>query len=108
MPGRIVDPHDHVRITLRALVRLTMSTFRMSLGSMNGPFLVYLDMGYAFLRRTMNLSDGRLPRVRLPSVGLPQGDFGLGMPTGALPSPPPCGWSLGFIAEPRTCGRRRR
>ncbi len=22
------------------------------------------------------------------------------------PSPPPCGWSIGFIAVPRTCGRR--
>ena len=29
----------------------------------------------------------------------------LDVPTGTVPSPPPCGWSFGFITEPRTVGR---
>src|SRR6056297_3577888 len=54
----------------------------------------------------MNRFDGLLRlRVRLPSVFLPHGLIGDGIPIGALPSPPPCGWSTGFIAEPRTVGR---
>jgi hypothetical protein len=39
-------------------------------------------------------------RVFLPS-GLPHGDTG-GRPPDVLPSPPPRGWSTGFIATPRT------
>ena len=38
-------------------------------------------------------------------AGLPHGVWGW-PPMGALPSPPPWGWSRGFIAEPRTVGRR--
>ena len=34
-------------------------------------------------------------RVFKPSAGLPQGVHGPERPTGARPSPPPCGWSLG-------------
>ena len=40
-----------------------------------------------------------------PRAGLPQGVIGPERPIGARPSPPPCGWSLGFITEPRTVGR---
>ena len=43
-------------------------------------------------------------RVLRPRAGLPQGVLGPGRPIGDLPSPPPCGWSLGFITEPRTVG----
>src|SRR5207253_561132 len=54
--------------------------------------------------RTISLSDSLcLARVRLPSVGTPHGVTGC-RPL-ALPSPPPCGWSTGFIAVPRTPGR---
>ena len=35
---------------------------------------------------------------------LPQGVQGPGRPMLVLPSPPPCGWSLGFMTEPRTVG----
>ena len=35
---------------------------------------------------------------------LPHGVTGLGIPIGDLPSPPPCGWSFGFITTPRTVG----
>src|SRR5436305_4257765 len=41
-------------------------------------------------------------RVR-PSF-LPQGETGW-RPPEVLPSPPPCGWSTGFITTPRTVGR---
>src|SRR5262249_41784681 len=55
--------------------------------------------------RTINLSDSLcFFRVRLPSVGTPHGVTGW-RPPFDLPSPPPCGWSTGFIAEPRTVGR---
>src|SRR5437660_9462171 len=55
--------------------------------------------------RTMSLVDGFfLCRVFLPST-LPQGEVG-GRPPDVLPSPPPSGWSTGFIATPRTLGRR--
>src|SRR6185295_17901464 len=53
-------------------------------------------------RRTISLSDGLVRRVR-PS-GLPAGLTGW-RPPEVLPSPPPCGWSTGFIATPRTVGR---
>src|SRR5215218_1565039 len=43
-----------------------------------------------------------LSRVR-PS-GWPHGETGW-RPPDVLPSPPPCGWSIGFMATPRTDGR---
>src|SRR5262245_51355398 len=55
--------------------------------------------------RTIRLFDSLcLLLVRLPSVGTPHGVTGWRPPLD-LPSPPPCGWSTGFIAEPRTVGR---
>src|SRR5581483_11958916 len=55
--------------------------------------------------RTINLLDSLcFDRVRLPSVGTPHGVTGW-RPPFDLPSPPPCGWSTGFIALPRTVGR---
>src|SRR6185503_6562016 len=45
-----------------------------------------------------------LLRVLYPRVGWPQGVTGF-RPPEVLPSPPPCGWSTGFIATPRTFGR---
>src|SRR5438067_69926 len=57
------------------------------------------------LARTINLSDCLcFWRVRFPSVGTPHGVTGC-RPPFDFPSPPPCGWSTGFIAEPRTPGR---
>src|SRR5262245_17485441 len=55
--------------------------------------------------RTISLLDSLcFLRVRLPSVGTPHGVTGC-RPPFDLPSPPPCGWSTGFIADPRTVGR---
>src|SRR6185312_17328120 len=45
-----------------------------------------------------------LLRVFLPLVGLPHGVTGWRPPL-VRPSPPPWGWSIGFIAVPRTEGR---
>ena len=56
-------------------------------------------------RRIIYLSEGLRFRVFAPSVGLPQGVRGVGIPIGALPSPPPWGWSTGFMAIPRVWGR---
>src|SRR5690606_13754019 len=57
--------------------------------------------------RTMYLSE-RLFRFRvLTPSGLPHGETG-GRPPDVRPSPPPNGWSIGFIATPRTLGRRPR
>src|SRR5438105_1992451 len=53
-------------------------------------------------RRTMALFDA-LPRTRVrpPLAGTPVGLTGCRPPL-VRPSPPPCGWSIGFIAVPRT------
>src|SRR3989454_9622379 len=53
----------------------------------------------------MSFEDGFfLCRVFFPST-LPQGEVG-GRPPEVFPSPPPSGWSTGFIATPRTRGWR--
>ena len=54
----------------------------------------------------MSLVEAFLLRLVLtPSARLPHGVRGASRPTGDLPSPPPCGWSFGFMTEPRTVGR---
>ena len=46
-----------------------------------------------------------LHRVFFPLVCHPHGETGCGFPCGDFPSPPPCGWSTGFITTPRDWGR---
>src|SRR3954464_5332669 len=53
----------------------------------------------------MNLSVVLRLRVLYPLVGRPHGDTGC-RPPDVLPSPPPSGWSTGFIDTPRLCGLR--
>src|ERR1700730_9948203 len=53
---------------------------------------------------TMNLSVALFDRLFLPLVALPHGLTGC-RPPDVLPSPPPCGWSTGFMTTPRTVGR---
>src|SRR5664280_387521 len=56
------------------------------------------------LRRvTINTSVRLLLRVLYPRVGWPHGVTGC-RPPEVLPSPPPCGWSTGFIVTPRLAG----
>src|SRR5205085_1150550 len=52
----------------------------------------------------MNLLVRLLLRVLYPRVGWPHGVTGW-RPPEVLPSPPPCGWSTGFMATRRTVGR---
>src|SRR5581483_8112249 len=54
-------------------------------------------------RRTISFCDG-LFLLRVRPSGLPHGDTGW-RPPELLPSPPPSGWSTGFMATPRVCGR---
>ncbi len=62
-------------------------------------------MTFDLRRRTMNPSVRLLLRVFMPFVFQPHGDVGW-RPPEVLPSPPPIGWSTGFIATPRLCGRQ--
>src|SRR5690606_37169628 len=55
-------------------------------------------------RRTIRRLLGLL-RLRVRPSGWPHGDTGW-RPPEVLPSPPPCGWSTGFMTTPRTVGRR--
>src|SRR5215472_17827 len=66
--------------------------------------LLCLCQSRYFRRRTINLLVRLLRRVLYPFVGTPHGVTGW-RPPDVLPSPPPCGWSTGFIATPRTLGR---
>src|SRR5206468_10274852 len=73
---------------------------RRALSSRNAAWLVQLLLFPR--RRTMSLSDLFGLRVR-PSF-FPHGLVGLRPPLD-FPSPPPNGWSTGFMATPRTLGR---
>src|SRR5690606_39875009 len=115
--GKIVESRLQVRITLRSPLVFMRSIFFISLGLTYGPFFrlrgifyppVTRFAFYRFLlrRRMMYWSVRLLRRVFLPRVGLPQGVFGLAIPIGERPSPPPCGCEAGSIAVPRTDGRQ--
>src|SRR5215475_4245613 len=89
-----------------------VSAFLRRKPSTKGPFHTERAMArpsYFFFRAwrlaTMNLVVDLLRRVFLPLVGNPQGVTGW-RPPDVRPSPPPCGWSMGFIATPRLCGMR--
>src|SRR5699024_9106496 len=112
--GKIVERRDHVLITALSFAAFRASTFFSRLASAKGPFFNERDILYppyyfakAFPSRllTMSLLDCLFFfLVFRPSAGLPHGVHGPGRPIPVLPSPPPCGWSLGFITEPRTVG----
>src|SRR3989344_3121387 len=62
---------------------------------------------YLVLLRTTNLFDFFfLFLVFLPPVILPCLVFGRLVPRPCFPSPPPCGWSTGFLTVPLTFGLR--
>src|SRR5690606_4551004 len=120
--GEIVEARAHVLMTRFSPRAFIAWIFSRSRASMYGPFLIDRAMGLPSLLpfpvrydvalprrrpRTMYLFDSLFRRrVFLPS-GLPHGDTG-GRPPDVRPSPPPSGWSIGFIATPRTFGRRPR
>src|SRR5687767_6399557 len=111
----MVEARDHVRTICFDPEVFIPSIRFMSRSSTNGPFFVDRPTLAPYLLslprrrpRTMSLSESLcFRRVRLPSVGTPHGVTGC-RPPFDFPSPPPCGWSTGFIAEPRTVGRRPR
>src|SRR5579859_6896810 len=131
MSGVTVLRRDQVLITLRSPAAFIASTFSRRWSSMNGPFFKlrgirwllryapcarvresslrssarphYLRAPRVRRRRMMSLSLV-LPFLRVRPSGLPHGDTGW-RPPELLPSPPPSGWSTGFIATPRTDGR---
>src|SRR3546814_6964877 len=110
MSGMIVDRRDHDLMTFFSLFSLSASTFFRRWSSTKGPFLRERGMLVSYRReprvrrrRTiMSVDFFFLLRVR-PS-GLPQGETGW-RPPEVLPSPPPWGWSTGFITTPRDWGR---
>src|SRR5262245_28013245 len=98
----MVERRDQVLMTLRSLAAFIASTFFIRCSSTNGPFLS--DRAMAYLRLLMMKPWVRLLlRVLAPLVGLPQGVTGW-RPPEVLPSPPPCGWSTGFMTTPRLWG----
>src|ERR1700743_2897822 len=104
-----MDRRDQVLITVLVPFSFCTSTFFIRWSSTKGPFLRLRGIETApyrlFLprRRLISRSLGLFSwRVR-PS-GLPHGLTGW-RPPEVLPSPPPCGWSIGFMATPRTEGR---
>src|SRR5580700_5856948 len=111
MSGMIVERRDHVLITRFSLVAFKASTFLSRWSSTKGPFLRLRGIGQGSFgsghrraprlrrRRTIIWSDG-LWRDRVRPSGFPHGDTGW-RPPDDLPSPPPSGWSTGFMATPR-------
>src|SRR5581483_9492563 len=105
--GIIVDDRLHVFTTRFSRVSFKCETFLMRESATNGPFFNDLAIGYAFRFRTIIFVVRLLRRVFLPIVICPHGVVG-GRPDVERASPPPCGWSTGFIAIPRTLGRLPR
>src|SRR5690606_38740063 len=109
----MVDRRLQVLTTAFLLALSASPIFLRRWSSTNGPFLIeramvagpYWLRGPARRPDTMNLSVRLLVRVLCPLVLRPQGLTGCGLPWPDLPSPPPCGWSTGFMARPRTVGR---
>src|SRR5437867_8378268 len=99
----IVERRDQVLMTFFSRSRFMVSTFFCRWASIKGPFFSERAI-YFVLRLTMNLEVLLLRRVLYPFVGWPHGLTGW-RPPEVFPSPPPCGWSMGFIATPRTVGR---
>src|SRR5471032_1649145 len=110
----IIERRDQVLITFFDLASLATTTLRSRCSSTKGPFLrllgIFSDSYLRFLpalrRRTMSWSLSRL-RCRVRPSFWPHGVTGW-RPPDVLPSPPPCGWSTGFMATPRTVGRTPR
>src|SRR5512136_234648 len=106
--GRMVDLRDHVfRIFLSPDVFMA-SIFLLRLASTKGPFLT--DLGTApsvylllVLLEIISLVVFLFFLVLTPS-GSPHGEQP-GRPPEDFPSPPPSGWSTGFMTTPRTRGR---
>src|SRR3989304_6065953 len=102
--GVMVERRDQVFRTFLSRLRFISSIRLSNLGSTYGPFFTDRPMGGSyFLRFTISFEDcKRLRRVFRSSF--PQGLQGC-RPPEDFPSPPPRGWSWGFMATPPTEGR---
>src|SRR5512134_4091701 len=105
--GTTVERRDQVLTTFFSPAAFSAAIFVRRWPSTNGPFLVERDIAffsrpYAFRRLTMSASVRLLLRVLKPLVFQPHGEHGC-RPPDVFPSPPPIGWSTGFIATPRLC-----
>src|SRR3954463_6073565 len=107
----MVERRLQILITSRRPDARATSAFLSREPSTNGAFQTERTMSgvpYFFrlwrLMRMNRLVD-LFERVFLPLVGLPPGFTG-GGPPGVRPSPPPCGWSMGFMTTPRLGGRQ--
>src|ERR1700733_6179131 len=113
MSGMMVERRDQVLMTFLSPLEFRTSTFLSRWSSTKGPFfrlrgmipqpLVYRRAPRGRRRRTTIELDFFL-RDRVRPSGLPHGETGW-RPPEDLPSPPPNGWSTGFMATPRVCGR---
>src|SRR5579863_7222475 len=103
--GRMVERRDHVRTTFFSFLSFMPATFFIRWSSTNGPLASERPIAYLFFafRVTIHLLVRLLLRVLKPRVGWPQGVTGCRPPL-VFPSPPPWGWSTGFIDTPRLCG----
>src|SRR3954449_375202 len=104
----MVERRDQVLIGARPPASCAVSAFFSSDSSTNGPFqterAIFYLFFFAWRERMIILSVALFERVRAPLVGLPHGVTGW-RPPEVRPSPPPCGWSTGFLATPRVSGR---
>src|SRR5512136_1759212 len=112
--GTMVDRRDHVFMTFFWPVLFASSTFFCRWSSTKGPFFIERDIccflfsPYFPLRRMIYLPECfRFFRVLRPLDNWPHGDrrWCHPPPPFDFASPPPCGWSTGFMAQPRTVGR---
>src|SRR5690606_3951055 len=100
----IVERRLQVRITRFSFFSLRASIFSARCSSTDGRFYrlgafsVHLRPFFG-RRRTLYLSDGWF-FLRVRDSGLPHRLIG-SRPPEDLPSPPPSGWSTGFMATPR-------
>src|SRR5436309_5539005 len=109
--GGIVQRRAQVLSTRFSPLRLSVSIFFTRDSTTYGPFLMeramVVRLSYFFRLRRMSESLSLRLRVLSPFAICPQGEHGW-RPPEDLPSPPPIGWSTGFIATPRTLPRRPR
>src|SRR5512141_175641 len=101
--GTTVERRDQVLTTFLSPDELRATILSRRCPSTNGPFFVERDMGFLYFRRlTMSALVRLLLRVLRPFVFQPHGEHGW-RPPDVFPSPPPIGWSTGFMATPRLC-----
>src|SRR5499425_3619992 len=86
---------------LRLLEQIAVDERALPDRTRHGAVLVYFFRAWRLAM--MNLVVDLFLRVFLPLVGKPHGVTGC-RPPEVRPSPPPCGWSTGFMATPRTTG----